>query len=268
MISENRDMQDCKLWRSCYHFLVATQLLGGHGHSRTCIPQRGWEHLQGHDIFCCFHSFLHCSTSEAAFRRQGTGDDLKRLALLAKRINSPWQFHLLNSQHRNSSVFLRGTEFVWEGCTVQLAAEEVGQGWGGVLQEAEEALLALEELFATQRPTLSDFCRDWCFQHVETLWGKNILHVFSFQDFTILLAEQPHYFLHSFSRKFTFGQNRPEMTNLNPDFNCSQKASPHVPVTAAPVGASYALTPLWHWGKSSFCRKANAVPWRTPRTAR
>lgn len=43
---------------------------------------------------------------------------------------------------------------------MQLAAEEVGQGWGGVLQEAEEALLALEELFATQRPTLSDFCRD------------------------------------------------------------------------------------------------------------
>lgn len=40
---------------------------------------------------------------------------------------------------------------------MQLAGEEMGQGWGGVVQEAEEASVALEELFATQRPTFSDF---------------------------------------------------------------------------------------------------------------
>lgn len=31
-----------------------------------------------------------------------------------------------------------GAEFVWEGCTVQHAGEELGRGWGEVLQEAEE----------------------------------------------------------------------------------------------------------------------------------
>lgn len=118
-------------------------------------------------------------------------DGLFRLVLLAKRINSQWHFDVANSHHRNPLMLLGvGAEFVWEGYTVQHAGEELGRGWGEVLQEAEEAFSALEELFATWGPTLLDFCRDWCIQHAETLWGKNVLHEFSFQDFSILLAEQ------------------------------------------------------------------------------
>lgn len=64
-----------------------------------------------------------------------------------------------------------------------------------------------------------------------------------FQYFTCRTAR---FSLCSFSRKFTFGQDRPETQKSRSRFHCSQKHRRTRTGSAAPPVASCAWTPLWH----------------------
>lgn len=151
-------------------------------HPETCRPPAGDRSTYAGTMhFPGFFPFSALPHLRCCFEKARIRDVFIRLALLTERINSPWHFDVLNSHHRNLLIFLGGLNLPERDAQCR--------GEDGFLQE-QKSSLALEELLATQGPTLSDFCRDWYFQHVETLRGKNILCVFSIQDFTILVAEQ------------------------------------------------------------------------------
>lgn len=113
--------------------------------------------------------------------------------------------------------------------------------------------LALEELFATPGPTFSDFSRDWCFQHIETLQGKNILCASvcsASQDFTILFAEQTHFLCAYSTGSLLSGRLKHKI---------------RVQISIAPTsvdtwGLTCELTLLWLLGKLSFYGKTDLLP--------
>lgn len=131
---QRREMQSCKLQRN-HNFLADAQLPRG-----AQAPQN----LQTHKgTGSTYRDAMHFAVSSpppffflfaqphlrGCFRKARMQDGLIRIVLLAKRINSRWHFDVANSHHRNPLMLLGvGAEFVWEGCTVQHAGEELGRG--------------------------------------------------------------------------------------------------------------------------------------------
>lgn len=194
MISENRDMQDCKLWRSCYHFPAAKQLPRGPWAPQDLHTPKGlgtstgtWHIL----LFSLFFALFHLRGCFQKARNWGWFD---QTCLISRKNKLPMTISSFEFTTQKSTSVSQRDWICLGGMHSAACWWRDGAGMGRRCARSRGGFCSLGGVICHPEANIFRFfCRDWCFQHVETLWGKTILHVFSFQDFTILLAEQPHY---------------------------------------------------------------------------